>query len=106
MRRWNKLDPRLQKPAEIVEWRAGGPIIRLQVVRRAPGWPPAYNHVWLGLFRCPLCGRIHQHGLGDGAEPWGLDKPSHRAAHCDPESAGPGGYYLLATRGVVQWGGF
>lgn len=43
--------------------------------------------------RCPLCGKSHIHGGGDGGEPSG----GHRVAHC--QTAGGSSYVLSAGVG-------
>lgn len=60
---------------------------------------PAWRHgrrnsMWtLTVERCPLCGKRHVHGGGDGETP----TLGHRVAHCVD---GTGGYVLtLATEG-------
>ena len=53
------------------------------------------SHYWaVTVERCPLCGRKHYHGGGDGPEP----ALGHRLAHCIQHT---GGYELVETEASI-----
>lgn len=47
---------------------------------------------WLLRGTCPLCGRTHTHGGGDGIEP---DMYGSRVPHCTPTPPAPVQYTLV-----------
>ncbi len=55
--------------------------------------PKQVHDGWLWIVaKCPLCGRRHVHGAGDGDMPGLL---GHRVSHCSAHAGGPNGYYLV-----------
>lgn len=55
------------------------------------------THRWsLTVERCPLCGKRHVHGGGDGPSP----TLGHRVSHCAGDDVAAGDYFLVDASGV------
>src|SRR5215217_8896749 len=57
-------------------------------------WSSRSRYWAVTVERCPLCGKRHHHGGGDGPEP----ALGHRVAHCDEHD---GGYELVETAASI-----